>query len=110
MKAPPPNRPKPLRRRGAARVISEASGRTRDAASFVEHPDGWYWTASGGQQFGPFESRAAARADFERYDERVPAEGGATLEAASELGLADWDDTDLGAPGEGHTRPHFEEH
>jgi hypothetical protein len=106
------HRPKPLRRRGAARVIAEStSTQTRDDdSSLVEHPDGWYWIAPDGhQQFGPYESRSVARADRDRGNEEAPVEGETVQEAEGEIGVADWIDAETGAPAEGQSPPHLEE-
>jgi hypothetical protein len=99
----PPRRPGPRRRVGAARVIPEAPTARPDAqAQYVEHPDGWYWVAPDGrQQFGPFPSAAAARADFERGTEGPPEEGETLHDAEAELGLADWIDPETGCLAEG---------
>lgn len=109
-----PSRAKPLRRRGAARVIDEAPRGTptmaEDEATFVERPNGWYWTAPDGhQQFGPFANRSEARADRDRYSEEAPAEGETVQEAEREIGIADWIDAETGAPAEGQSPPHLEE-
>jgi hypothetical protein len=109
-----PVRPKPLRRRGAARVIDEAprgaASLADDEATFVEHPDGWYWVAPAGhQEFGPFASRSDARADRDRYNEEAPVEGETVQEAEREIGIADWIDAETGAPAEGQSPPHLEE-
>lgn len=110
--SPPRDRPKPLRRRGAARVIDESSGGAtfNDDTDLVEHPDGWYWSADGGrQQFGPFASRMLARADRDRYSEQAPSEGETVQEAEREIGIGDWIDAETGDPAEGQSPPHFEE-
>ncbi|MBI5717241.1 MAG: hypothetical protein HZC37_06090 [Burkholderiales bacterium] len=86
-----------------------------DESSLVEHPDGWYWVAvDGTQQFGPFESRALAGADRDRYV------GNDSIEAVSEaetlreseqaIGVAEWIDAETGEPAEGQSPPHLEEH
>jgi hypothetical protein len=107
-KPPRDSRPKPLRRRGAARVIAEAT--PDDDSSLVEHPDGWYWSADDGrQQFGPFASRTLARADRDRYSEQAPSEGETVQEAEHEIGISDWIDAETGDPAEGQSPPHFEE-
>lgn len=95
-------RPKPLRRRGAARVIPEAPAvRAGTDAQLVEHPDGWYWIAPDGrQQFGPYASAGEARADFDRGLDGPPEVGETLDEAEAELGLADWIDPDTGALAE----------
>jgi hypothetical protein len=106
----PTHRPKPLRRRGAARVIPETSAADADEAGFAERPDGWYWSAPDGQQeFGPFADRQAARADRDRYNEEAPSEGETVQEAEREIGVADWIDAETGAPAEGQSPPHLEE-
>lgn len=105
-------RPKPLRRRGAARVIAEAprAPQMNDEAAFVERPDGWYWLAPDGvQSFGPFASRSQAWTDRERYSEEAPEEGETVQEAEREIGIADWIDAETGAPAEGQSPPHLEE-
>lgn len=109
-----PVRPKPLRRLGAARVIDEAprgaASLAEDEATFVERPDGWYWTAPDGhQQFGPFANRSEARADRDRYSEEAPAEGETVQEAEREIGISDWIDAETGSPAEGQSPPHLEE-
>lgn len=67
------HRPKPPRRRGAARAIPEApTGEPGVETSLAEHPDGWYWLAPDGrQQFGPFETYEGARADRGRGSEQA---------------------------------------
>lgn len=104
------SRPKPLRPRGAARVIPEAPASAPDAdAQFVEHPDGWYWVAPDGrQQFGPFASAQEAHADFDRGLEGPPEVGETLHEAEAELGLADWIDPDTGALAE-DAAPHIDD-
>jgi len=102
-------RPRPLRRRGAARVIPATENPMPDDA-VVEHPDGWYWTAADGhQQFGPFPTRQAAVADRDRGDEAAPAVGETIEEAEAEIGLAGWIDPETGEPAEGQSLPRIEE-
>jgi hypothetical protein len=106
------HKPKPLRRRGAARVIAEAAGAARqdDDTAIVERPDGWYWAApDGDQEFGPFDSRLSARTDRDRYNEEAPVEGETVQEAEQEIGIADWIDAETGEPAEGQSPPHLEE-
>lgn len=63
---------------------------------FVEHPDGWTWTAPDGHQpFGPFESLADARRDRERGSEESVDEAGVEREAAREPGIDDALEQDL---------------
>ncbi len=101
-------RPKPLRPRGAARVIPESAA-PDDDTGFVEHPDGWYWSAPDGRQdFGPFETLQLARADRDRWSEEAPVEGESLREAEAEIGIADWIDADTGEPAEGPSPPRLD--
>ncbi|HET9978106.1 MAG TPA: hypothetical protein VFQ20_11755 [Burkholderiaceae bacterium] len=103
--------PRPLRRKGAAKVIAEgAPSAWPPGADVVEHPDGYYWTGpDGDQEFGPFASREAARADRDRWNEEAPTEGETVQEAEREIGIAEWIDAETGAPAEGQSPPHLEE-
>ena len=104
----PPKKPKPLRRKGAAKVIAESV--SSEEAAIVEHPDGYYWLGpDSGAEFGPFESRETAHADRERYSEQALAEGETVQEAEREIGVNDWIDAETGAPAEGQSPPHLEE-
>jgi hypothetical protein len=111
--AVPPSkaRAKPLRRRGAARVIPETPrSEALDNGLVVEHPDGYYWVGPDGhEEFGPFESREAARADRDRFSEEAPSVGESVQEAEREIGIADWIDAETGEPAEGQSPPHLEE-
>jgi hypothetical protein len=101
--------PKPLRPKGAAKVIAETAGASGDER-VVEHPDGYYWLGPDADaEFGPFESRTAARADRDRYNEEPPSEGETVQEAEREIGVNDWIDAETGAPAEGQSPPHLEE-
>jgi hypothetical protein len=103
------NKPKPLRRRGAARVIPESALSER-AQDLVERPDGWYWAAPDGhQEFGPFETPLLARADRDRYSKEAPSEGETVQEAEREIGIGEWIDAESGAPAEGQSPPFLEE-
>jgi hypothetical protein len=105
---PAKKKPKPLRRTGAAAVIDEAA--SAEEAVIVERPDGYYWAGPDGDaEFGPFDSRDAARADRDRYSEEAPSEGETVQEAEREIGLNDWIDAETGAPAEGQSPPHLEE-
>lgn len=103
--------PPPLRPKGAARVISEsAAPAPLDDDTLVDRPDGHYWVGPDrDREFGPFESREAARANRDRWNEEAPSEGETTQEAESEIGIADWIDAETGAPAEGQSPPHLDE-
>ena len=102
------HKPKPLRPKGAARVIAEAS--VGDDAAIVERPDGYYWLGpDADREFGPFGSRGAAQADRDRYSEEAPSEGETVQEAEREIGVNDWIDAETGLPAEGQSPPHLEE-
>lgn len=104
-----PRRPPPLRPRGAARVVAETTAPPADD-TIVARPDGWFWLGPDrDREFGPFESRDAARADRDRWNDEAPSEGETVQEAEDEIGIADWIDPETGEPAEGQSRPHFEE-
>ncbi len=104
-----PQKPKPLRRRGAARVIAESAGTDDSARAIVERPDGFYWLAPGGhQEFGPFDSREAALADRNLAADEAPEPGETLQEAERDIGIADWIDPDTGEPAEGLSPPRLE--
>lgn len=101
-------RSKSLKRRpvGAAAVIDETRTSLEGAAPIVERPDGFYWISPvGRQQFGPFASAEAARADRDLADDEAPEPGASLREAEDEIGIADWIDPDTGEPAEGRTVP-----
>jgi hypothetical protein len=111
MKSTKPRHPPPLRRRGAAKVIEEApASASMDDDAIAEHPDGYYWLGPDrDEEFGPFESREAARADRDRYSEEALSEGETVQEAEREIGVADWIDAETGELAEGQSPPHLEE-
>jgi len=95
---------------GSAAVITEAPATTDEMLPIVDRPDGYHWQASDGkEEFGPFETYEAARADRDRGDEQRPVPGETLSEAESEIGVADWIDAETGAPAEGQSPPHLEE-
>lgn len=99
-----------LRRQGSAAVIGEAPAVSDALMPIVDRPDGYYWRAPDGrQEFGPFESFEAARADRDRFDEERPVPGESLQQAESELGIADWIDAETGEPAEGQSPPHLDE-
>ena len=80
----------------------------------VTRPDGYHWTTLDGiQEFGPFETFEAARADMDadaadEVDVDAPSE--ALLEVEREIGISDWIDAETGEPAEGQSPPHLDEH
>jgi hypothetical protein len=110
--SPQPPKRKPLRRRGAARVIAETAvpATFNEPDAFIEHPDGWYWAAPDGhQEFGPFGSRDEARADRDGYSEEAPADIESVQDVEREIGVADWIDAETGELAEGQSPPHLED-
>lgn len=96
--------PKPRRRVGAAAVIEEHRAEGAEQG-IVAHPDGWYWVAPDGhQQFGPFESAEAARADRDRDEDLTPS----LAEAEDAIGVNAWVDPETGGLAEGHCPPHLD--
>src|SRR5262245_3170949 len=62
-------------------------------------PDGYYWLAPDGKhEIGPFDTFAEALADMDSGDAAGWTPGETLAEAESELGVADWIDSDSGAP------------
>ena len=104
-------KPRPLRRKGSARVIAESpAASVGDDSAICGRPDGWYWAAPDGhQEFGPFASRDLARVDRDRFDEQGLEATETVQEAEREIGVADWIDAETGEPAEGQSPPHFEE-
>ena len=79
------------------------------AGRVVERPDGFYWQAKeGGEEYGPFETRAEAEADLLSDGEPV-ADVDAVHEAESALGISEWIDPESGEPAEDSV-PRIEDH
>lgn len=77
----------------------------------VARPDGYHWIAlDSRQEFGPFETIEAARADMldAEADGAVPPVE-SLQEAESELGIADWIDPNTGELAEGQSPPHLDQ-
>jgi hypothetical protein len=104
-------KPRPLRRKGSARIIAESTAAAvGDDNAIYERPDGWYWAAPDGHQdFGPFGSRELARVDRDRFDDQALEAAETVQEAEQEIGVAHWIDAETGEPAEGQSPPHFEE-
>ena len=75
----------------------------------VHRPDGYYWQAPDGHnEFGPFETYEAARADLHAADAEDDEPAEALREAKDEFGIADWIDPETGEPAEGQSPPHID--
>lgn len=87
----------------------EAPEQAAPASRVVERPDGFYWQEKeGGEEYGPFPSRAEAEADM-LSDGVADADPEAVHEAESELGISEWIDPDSGEPAEDSV-PRLEDH
>lgn len=81
-----------------------------DERRIFVRPDGYFWIADNSrQEFGPFDSAAAALADMRAADETGLEPAETLQEAEQEIGVADWIDPETGEPGE-ESRPRTEEH
>jgi hypothetical protein len=105
-----PPAPPPLRRKGAAKVIpAGVANAVATGDDVVEHADGCGGHGpDGDQDFGPFASRTAARADRDRWNEQAP-EGERVQDTEREAGIAEWIDAETGEPAQGQSPPHLEE-
>jgi hypothetical protein len=75
----------------------------------IERPDGYYWQEKeGGEEYGPFPTRAEAEADMES-DGVAATDPDAVHDAESELGISEWIDPDSGEPAEDSV-PRIEDH
>ena len=78
-------------------------------ARVIERPDGFYWQEKeGGEEYGPFPTRAEAEADMES-DGVAATDPDAVHDAESELGISEWVDPDSGEPAEDSV-PRIEDH
>lgn len=74
-----------------------------DPARVVERPDGFYWLdAATEDEYGPFTTLLDALQDMEYNDESDYEPGETLAEAEDELGISDWIDPDIDAPGESY--------
>ena len=84
-------------------------GRVAPETRIVERPDGFYWQEKeGGEEYGPFPTRAEAEADMES-DGLAATDPDAVHDAESELGISVWIDPDSGEPAEDSV-PRIEDH
>lgn len=75
----------------------------------LERPDGFYWQEKeGGEEYGPFPTRAEAEADMES-DGVAATDPDAVHDAESELGISEWIDPESGEPAEDSV-PRIEDH
>ena len=87
------------------------TGSDDDLEHIVARPDGYHWLSPDDrQEFGPFRTVAAARADMQAIHEGNEPDGPESLlEAERGIGIADWIDPDTGDPAEGQSTPHLDE-
>ena len=89
----------------------EAPAREEESRGIIERPDGFYWLAKSGKEYGPFDTLADAEADM-LSGAGAPADADAAEslpEAESEIGMTDWIDPDTGGPAEDSV-PRLEDH
>ena len=67
-----------------------------DLGAVIQRPDGWYWLAERGSQFGPFSTEVDALADMHAAADDGLEPGETLEEAEDELGVAGWVDPDTG--------------
>jgi len=78
-------------------------------ARVIERPDGFYWQEKeGGEEYGPFPTRAEAEADMQS-DGVAVTDPDAVHDAESELGISEWIDPESGEPAEDSV-PRIEDH
>ena len=95
----------------AVPVPAEPAGDAAVAAEsrIIERPDGFFWQEKeGGEEYGPFPTRAEAEADMES-DGLAATDPDAVHDAESELGISEWVDPDSGEPAEDSV-PRIEDH
>jgi hypothetical protein len=81
-----------------------------DRTRVIERPDGVYWQSKdGGREYGPFATLLDAVADMQARDDGAPEPGETLAEAESEIGIAEYLDSETGEPAE-EERPRLEEH
>lgn len=102
--------PKSSRKRKKKAAAPQAS-QTPEAVAppIVEHPDGYYWSLDGDEEFGPCETYELAEAARDAVGDEAVAPGDALMEAEREIGIADWIDAETGEPAQGQSPPHLEE-
>lgn len=87
----------------AAEVIEELG-------AIVERPDGFYWISpEGPEEYGPFESLEAARAERDAITDEPPEGLDDLHEFERDIGINDWIDAETGEPAEGQSPPHLED-
>src|SRR5262252_6431561 len=93
----PASKPKSQAKKPAPRIEEDAPAREEEQARRVmERPDGFYWEAKSGKEYGPYPTLAEAEADMLAG---APAELESTdslPEAESEVGVSEWIDPDTG--------------
>lgn len=99
-----------LHHRHAERVAPVEIEVIDELGAIVERPDGFYWRSpEGPEEYGPFESLEAARAERDAITDDPP-EGVEDLHGFErDIGINDWIDAETGEPAEGQSPPHLEE-
>jgi hypothetical protein len=98
---------KKVAKKAALPVAEEEKPAPEPTGRILERPGGFYWQEkAGGEEYGPFATRAEAEADMQSDGGVEPA---AVQEAESELGINEWIDPDTGVPAEEHG-PRLEDH
>ena len=92
----------------AITAIPENTSDSEDAR-IVERPNGFYWQAADGTEYGPFRTLLEARQDMQLADDATPEPGETLGEAQAEIGISDWIDPDTGEPALSD-ETHLEEH
>ena len=88
----------------------ETPAREEESRGIIERPDGFYWEAKSGREYGPFTTLAEAEADMLSGGPPAGGEDTEALpEAESEIGISEWIDPDTGGPAEDHI-PRLEDH
>jgi hypothetical protein len=108
-KSPPPPRSGPSPHTHLVVESTPATGDVEDP--LVERPDGFYWQApDGSQEFGPFESRARALEDRDRFNEQalLASESLGDVERAGDL--PESIDPSTGEARQGPVGPQLDEH
>jgi hypothetical protein len=88
----------------------EPEATAQPEGEILERPDGYYWKSpEGDEEYGPFESCEAARADRDAPADEQPDDTQALHAVESDIGINEWIDAQTGEPAEGQSPPHLEQ-